>query len=110
VYFVHTIDRVMAEAYVHQKLAAHRTSGEFFEVAVGRAVEAMDEAAARYPIPRGLVSPKRRGGWGTDMLPQVFEHAIVSCPHCGKRNRIHSLAVSFRPKCGGCGKTLTAGS
>ena len=106
VYFVHAMNREMAEAQVHQKLAAHRTTGEFFEVPVSRAVEAMDEAASLYRINMDLARPKKRGGWGDDWLPQVFEHTIAECPRCGQKNKIHALAVAHRPKCGKCERSL----
>jgi len=107
VYFVHASSCARAEFYVHQRLARFRTSGEFFEVPIGRAVEAMDEAAARFPINLDMAHPKKRGGWGNDWLPQVFQHSFRVCPNCGDRNRIHSLAVPFRPKCGRCGIPFT---
>jgi hypothetical protein len=46
VYFLHSGSCSNAESYVHQKLAKYRTTGEFFDVPVGLAVETMDEAAA----------------------------------------------------------------
>ena len=106
IYFVHSSSCVNAEMYVHQRLAKYRTTGEFFDVAVGLAVETMDEAAANYPINLSMARPKKRGPWGTKILPQVFRHTVDPCPHCGQKNRIHHLAVTHRPKCGKCGKSL----
>lgn len=106
VYFVHTINCAVAEFQVHAKLASYRTTGEFFEVPIGLAVDAMDEAARQFPIPMDLMRPKKRGGWSKEVLPQVFQHVVGPCPKCGAMNRIHTLAIPFRPKCGMCGARL----
>lgn len=110
VYFVHTINCAMAEFQVHAKLADYRTSGEFFEVPISIVVSAMDEAARQYPIPMDLARPSKRGGWSDEILPQAFRKVIGPCPHCGTKNRIHTLAVPFRPKCGSCGRKLELNS
>ncbi len=106
VYFIHAVNCAQAEFYVHQMLANYRTTGEFFDVPIGVAVDAMDEVAQQFAINMDLARPKKRGGWGDEWLPQAFRHAIGSCPHCGQKNRIHMLAVPFRPKCGKCRKNL----
>ena len=106
IYFVHAVNRAAAEAFVHQKLASYRTTGEFFEVQISRAVDALDKAAVAHPINMDLARPKKRGGWGDEWLPQVFHHAIDECPHCGQRNKIHGLAITVHPKCGNCRRTL----
>ena len=102
VYFVHVSDRRAAEALLHQHLRQYRTSAfkEFFEAPVSRLVDAMDGAAGAYPIIVG-------GKWpNLEHLPQVFAHTVGPCPHCGQKNKIRALAVSFRPKCGKCRRNL----
>ena len=47
VYFIHAVNCGQAEFYVHQRLADYRTTGEFFDVPIGAAVDAMDEVANR---------------------------------------------------------------
>lgn len=77
VYFVHTVNCAVAEHYVHQKLASYRTTGEFFEVPIPIAVDAMDEAAAMYPIAVGL-GGRKRAGWGDEWLPR---HSAIRSAH-----------------------------
>lgn len=60
-YFVHTVNCAVVEHHVHQRLASYRTTGEFFEVPIRIAVDAMDEAEAMYPFAVGLGGRKRRG-------------------------------------------------
>lgn len=107
IYFVHTSNAAVAEHLVHQQLAAHRTTGEFFEVSIGKAVEIMDAVAAQLPINLDMARPRKRGGWGSETLPQAFHHAVTTCPDCGSRNKVHGLAIPFRPKCRNCGRYLT---
>ena len=108
VYFVHSANCGYAEFYVHGRLKKYHATGEFFDVPIGVAVDAMDEAANKYPINMdSLLRPKKRGGWGDEWLPQAFRHTVGPCPHCGKKNKIHMLAVPFIPKCGKCGKNLS---
>ena len=59
VYFLHSGNCGLAEWHVHGKLAKYRTTGEFFDVPIGRAVETMDEAAALYPINLSMANPKQ---------------------------------------------------
>ena len=66
VYFIHAVNCGQAEFYVHQMLANYRTTGEFFAVPIGVAVDAMDEVASQLPINMDLARPKKRGGWGDD--------------------------------------------
>ncbi len=108
VYFLHSGNCGYAEFHVHKKLAKYRTTGEFFDVPIGLAVETMDEAASLYPINLSMAKPKKRGPWGREILPQAFHHTVGPCPHCGQKNKIHGLAVTFRPKCGKCGQNLIA--
>ncbi len=122
IYFVHAVDCMYAENFVHQQLAKYRTTGEFFEVSISRAVEALDEAAAHYPINMDMARPKKRRSaagaraarttrlGGDKWLPQVFHHVVSPCPHCGQKNKIHDLAISFRPKCGKCRRNLLGSS
>ena len=108
VYFIHAMNCGQAEFYVHQRLANYHSTGEFFDVPIGVAVDAMDEVAKQFGINMDfLLRPKKRGGWGDGWLPQAFRHTVGPCPHCGKKNRIHMLAVPFIPKCGKCGKNLS---
>ena len=67
----------------------------------------MDEVAAQLPINLDMARPKKRGGWGPEILPQVFQHIVSTCPDCGSRNKVHGLAIPFRPKCRNCGRYLT---
>lgn len=103
VYFIHVSDRRAAEHLLHQRLDRYRTSAykEFFEVTVSKVVDAMDEAAAAYPIAIG-------GRWpNIQYLPQVFAHTVIVCPHCGQKNKVRALAVAaFRPTCGKCRRNL----
>ena len=109
VYFVHSSDCRAAEALVHEKLAEYRTSGEFFDIPIRKAVKVMDEAAARYPIYVSMMSPNKRGGRGSEILPQAFDHGLAVCSHCGRKNKIHELAVPDIPKCGKCRRSLVDG-
>ena len=110
IYFVHAVDCLFAEGFVHQRLREYRTTGEFFDVSISRAVEAMDEAAAHYPINYDMAQPKKRGPQGDKWFPQVFHHVVSPCPHCGQKNKIHGLAISFRPKCAKCQRNLLESS
>ena len=109
VYFIHAVNCGDAELYVHQRLADYRTTGEFFDVPIGIAVDAMDEVTdkLRFAINMDMARPKKRGRREDDRLPQAFRHAIGPCPHCGKKNKIHMLAVAFIPKCGKCRRNLS---
>ena len=107
VYFVHSIDAARAEFMVHETLRDHRTTGEFFEVSVAKAIETMDAVAAQLPIPLDLARPKKQGGWGPEILPQAFNHSLASCPDGSTRNRVHALAIPTRVKCRNCGRTLS---
>lgn len=103
VYFVHVSDRWSAEHLLHQRLGRFRTSSykEFFEVPISRAVDAMDEAAAAFPV------FMRESRQGVQVLPQVFDHTVLACPHCGQKNKVRALAVAaFRPNCGKCRRSL----
>ena len=104
VYFVHVFARRRAEQLVHQRLESYRTGShkEFFDVPVSRVVDAFDEAAGRYPVNLDQARPKKRGGWGSEVLPQVFHHIVNPCPHCGQKNKIRGLSgmplVPIRPR------------
>lgn len=108
IYFVHVFSCRQAERFVHERLVEFRCgpAKEFFEVPLGRVVDAFDAAAERFPINVDQARPRKRGGWGKGTLPQVFHHVINTCPHCGQRNKVRGLAVSFRPKCSKCGGNL----
>ncbi len=106
VYFIHAVNCGYAEFHVHERLANYRKTGEFFDVPIGVAVDAMDEAAKKFAINLDLARSKKRGGSG-EWLPQVFRHAVSPCPHCGKKNKVHMLAVPFVPKCGKCRRNLS---
>ena len=108
VYFIHAMNCEQAESSVHQRLADYRTTGEFFDVPIGVAVDAMDEVAKQFGINMDfLLRPKKRGGWGDNWLPQAFRHVVRPCPDCGQKTKIHNLAVPFVPKCGQCGRNLS---
>jgi hypothetical protein len=40
--------------------------------------------------------------------PPPPEFTIITCPHCGVRNRVITVKLSLGPKCGKCGSLLTA--
>ncbi len=107
VYFIHAMNCGQAEFYVHKRLANYHSTGEFFDVPIRVAVDAMDEVAKQFAINMDLAGSKKRGGWGDEWLPQVFRHGVSTCPQCGKRNKIHMLAVPFVAKCGKCRGNIT---
>lgn len=100
VYFVHTLDRHAAEKAVHRELDEYRTrsSKEFFDLPLAAAIEALDRAASKYPIPYGHD--------GMQYLPQAFDERLFTCSACGAKNRFKELAIPVRPKCRTCGSGL----
>ena len=100
IYFIHASDHHQAEKMVHRELTAYRKSAskEFFDVPLRTALEALDRAAAAYPIlmrKRPLVA-----------LPQCFGATAVACPNCGVRQRVRQLAVAVVVKCAACGGNI----
>ena len=108
VYFIHAVNCGQAESYVHQRLADYRTTGGFFDVPISIPVDGMDEVANQFTIIDGSCSTEDTG-WlgGDDWLPQAFRHGIGPYPHCGKKNKIHMLAVPSIPKGGKCRRNLS---
>lgn len=108
IYWVHAANWAYVEHFVHIRLKEYHATGEFFDVPIGVAVDAMDEVAKQYPINMDLAYPKKKqADWGNKWLPQAFRHTVGPCPHCGKKNKVHMLAVPSVPKCGKCSKKLS---
>ena len=107
VYFVHVVDARMAESLVHRELASfrYRPNKEFFEAPIGSAVAALDRAAEALPV---LRSQRNRGSYSPRSKPldQVFPTVVRVRQECGQRNRVRTLAVPVRPRCGVCRKPL----
>jgi len=101
IYFIHASNYHEAETLVHRRLAKYRKtrSKEFFNVPLGRAIEALDTVAKQYPIQvwqnRQMIS-----------LPQYFVHFVVTCSGCSTKNRIKPLLVQTILKCRNCGTPL----
>jgi hypothetical protein len=103
VYFVHVRDQHEAEKFAHEILASYRKTKrkEFFDVPLSRAIEALDQAAAHFPIPHVI---KR----GKTVLPlaQFFQPTVDKCPDCGGNNQVRLLMIKTKVSCRLCARTL----
>ncbi len=107
VYFIHVCEALMAEQFVHERLASSRYNAnkEFFAISIGRAVAALDRAATAFPL---LRAQQNRGSRNprSKPIPQVFRALIRPCHRCGQKNRIRELAIEVSASCGSCGSAL----
>lgn len=107
IYFVHVTDTRYGESIAHQALAEHRyqPNKEFFEVSISQAVRVLDWVADHLPV---LRSQRNKGSRNprSKPIPQAFPSAIVSCPSCSQKNRVHPLAIPTTAKCGTCSYEL----
>lgn len=102
VYWVHVSDHDLAEGYAHQLLDQYRVNParEFFQASVMDVAQALDHAAAHFPIPLGRTA---RSGFLRPGLAPI----TVRCSRCGTANRAPRLLVSIRISCGACAATMT---
>lgn len=98
VYYVHVSNYHQAEAYAHQLLDAFLIADnrEFFDIRINQAVTALNETAEAFPILMGST----RNRW---VLQQDFgQQVVITCPACGKGNRIQPLPLTVRMRCWHC--------
>ena len=100
IYFIHASNHHNAEKMVHRMLTEYRKSSskEFFNVSLRVAFEALDCAAASYPVLMRKRPPQA--------LPQYFEALDVTCPDCNTCQTVRQLAVAVTAKCSTCGRIL----
>lgn len=109
IYFVHVLDRVEGEKWVHRTLDQYRVRSweEFFDLPLTLVCDTLDEAARRFPIPMGLPGRHSQKPKGTpQLLPQVFRRWKLVCPGCSQTNDVRELALPVRVKCSACGRQL----
>ena len=105
VYFVHVSDQQQAEKFAHEILASYRKTQkkEFFDVPLVKAIEALDQAAAHFPIPTGLVDADHRL---SIPLAQFHQPTVAKCPDCGTNNQVKLLMIKTKVSCRLCARTL----
>ena len=110
-YFVHVVDRVEAEKFVHRSLDRFRVRSweEFFELPLTAAVQKLDEAARRYPLTFGHPGRFKKRPKSA-LVPQVFRKWRIRCRVCGASNQVRELAVLARVGCSRCGEELPSSS